>query len=225
MDLHFDEKHTLEGRVQVFVDDRELKSATAQKLFELGAVLHMKRLDVGDYILSDRAVVERKMAGDFESSIIDGRLFAQVKELKDNFSSPLIALVGSDFQRVSQQALRGTFISLAVDYKIPLFFFETEGELADFIFALGNREQLLEKRDMKLQFAKKGVELWEKQRVIAESLPGVGPKNAKNLLAHFKTVKSLANAGEKELQEVEGIGKVKAKEIRRVLDDEYVEGV
>ncbi len=223
MELEFDAKLSAQGLVQVFIDDRELRSKTAKRLFELGAVLQTKRLEVGDFILSTRAAVERKNAPDFESSIIDGRLFAQVKELKENFASPLIALVGTDFERINPKALRGAFISLAIDYKMPLLFFESEEELGDFIYAIGEREQLLEKREMKVNFAKKGTELWERQRVIVESLPGVGPRNAVALLEHFKSVKSVVNASASELQQVEGIGESKAMEMKKVLEEKWME--
>ena len=57
---------------------------------------------------------------------------------------------------------------------------------------------------------------------IVESLPNIGPVNAKNLLLHFGTVNNILNACESDLQEVEGIGKKTAKEIRKVLDSKYL---
>lgn len=47
----------------------------------------------------------------------------------------------------------------------------------------------------------------EQQLFIIESLPNIGPVNAKNLLEHFGTVANIINASESQLQEVEGIGK------------------
>jgi len=208
-------------KVQVFLDDRELKSACARKLYELGALLKPVRLPVGDYVLSGRACIERKTSADFETSIIDGRLFQQAKELVDNFASPIIAITGNGFERVQQKALQGAFISIAVDYKIPLFFFDDDEKLADFVFALGFREQLLAPREMKLQFDKRAFSLAEQQQVIVESLPLIGPKNAKSLLKHFGSIEKIVNASEDALQEVEGIGEKRAKEIKRILTERY----
>ncbi len=210
-------------KVQVFVDDRELKSSVASALKEKGAVVTPLRLDVGDYVLSERVCVERKNAADFEASVIDGRLFKQAQELRENFASPLIALVGSEFERINPNALRGAFISLAVDYRIPLFFFDFDKELADFLYALGEREQLLEPRAAKLRFGKKPLTLEEQQRFIVESIPLVGPKVALALLQHFKSVTGIVNASVDELQEAEGIGKKRAEEIRRVVSSKYEE--
>jgi len=204
--------------VQVFVDDRELKSGVAKALFAKGAVLKPVRLPVGDYVLSCRVCVERKTAEDFESSMIDGRLFKQARDLRENFEAPMIALVGDCFQRVQPKALRGAFISLAVDYKIPMFFFDTDDELADFLYALGEREQLMPDREARVRFGSKGLTLSEQQRFIVESLPLIGPKVAQALLGHFKSVRAIMDASAEELQEVEGIGAKRANEIRRVLD-------
>ncbi|MDP2717655.1 MAG: ERCC4 domain-containing protein [Candidatus Micrarchaeota archaeon] len=221
MDVAFDETLSAAGTLQIIIDDRELKSAVAKDLFRKGVVLKPSRLPVGDFVLSDTVAVERKNDADFEASIIDGRLFVQAGELKNQFSSPLLALVGSRFERISPKALRGAFISLAVDYKLPVFFFETDAELADFLAALAEREQLLEKRAHRVQFAKKTDSLSHQQRLVAESLPGLGPKNAESLLRHFKTLQSLANADETALQAADGIGKERAKAIRRVFESGY----
>jgi Fanconi anemia group M protein len=206
--------------VQVFIDDRELKSKVAKALFAKGALLKPVRLPVGDYLLSERVCVERKTALDFESSVIDGRLFTQARELKANFGSPLIALVGDGFERVRPKALRGAFISLAVDYKIPLFFFDSDVELADFLFALGEREQLKAPREARVRFGSKGTCMGEQQRFIVESFPLIGPKAAKALLKEFGSVRAIITASQEELLRVEGIGKKRAEGLERVFSGE-----
>ena len=62
----------------------------------------------------------------------------------------------------------------------------------------------------------------DQQLFIVESLPNIGPVNAKNLLSHFGSVANILNASESELQEVEGIGLKTAQNIRRVLDSKYL---
>lgn len=220
-DLVFDPQLTASGQLQVFIDDRELRSSVAKDLFKKNVVLKPVRLPVGDFVLSDRVVVERKNDADFEASILDGRLFLQAGELKSYFESPLIALVGSAFQRVQPNALRGALISLAVDYKLPLFFFDTDAELADFLQALAQKEQLQPDRMHRVQFAKKGDSIQDQQRLIAESLPGMGPKTALSLLQHFKTLQNIANASQKDLESVDGIAQNRANAIRKVFESEF----
>ncbi|MEM4255587.1 MAG: ERCC4 domain-containing protein [Candidatus Norongarragalinales archaeon] len=213
VELNFEQS----GRVKVFADDREKGTGACSEIERLGGVISFSRLPVGDFVVSDRVCVERKTAGDFESSIIDGRLFSQAQELKENFASPLFVVVGRSFERLHANAVRGALVSLAVDYKIPVFFAETEVELGGLVFALGFKEQLQQKHEIKVQFSKKGLSLAQQQRLVVESLPMIGPKNALALLQHFGSVEKIVCASEKELRGVKGIGRKRAKQIRAVL--------
>ena len=91
------------------------------------------------------------------------------------------------------------------------------------MYALGEREQLRAPKEQKVQFEKRCATMADRQRLIVESLPNVGPKGAKALLRHFGSVESILEADEDELQDVEGIGGKTAKEIREVIGAEYGE--
>ena len=84
------------------------------------------------------------------------------------------------------------------------------------------REQTGDKPHIQTRTDKKPVNMWEQQLFIVESLPNIGPVNAKKLLEHFGTVSKIINASENELMEVEGIGKKTAKNIRKVVDSKYL---
>ena len=77
-------------------------------------------------------------------------------------------------------------------------------------------------KSIQIRTDKKPVSLMEQQLFIIESLPNIGPVNAKNLLTHFGSVSKVLNASESELQEVEGIGKKTAENIRKVVDSKYL---
>jgi Fanconi anemia group M protein len=65
-------------RIAVIVDDRESKSEVIKFLSETKNVsVGIKRLSLGDYLVDNRLVFERKTLNDFALSIIDGRLFSQ----------------------------------------------------------------------------------------------------------------------------------------------------
>ena len=49
--------------------------------------------------------------------------------------APLLAVVGSDFARLSPKAILGAQISLATDFRIPVFSFSSEEEFAGFLAA------------------------------------------------------------------------------------------
>ncbi len=205
----------------IYIDDRELKSETAKTLFTLGCQLRPMRLDVSDFVLSPRVAVERKTCADLESSVMDGRLFDQVKNLLESVERPFLAVIGKDFLRLGEKPMRGVIISLIIDYGLPVLFFDTEKELAVFLNHVAEREQLKEHKEQKLRFGRKGFTLQQKQQFIVEGLPLIGPNAAKKLLEHFESVEKVFTADEKELQEVALIGKEKAKEIRNVLETKY----
>ena len=88
---------------------------------------------------------------------------------------------------------------------------------------IAKREQEEAGKDFTPHAEKRIFSLKEQQEYFVSSLPGINLTLAKPLLRHFKTVKSLVNASEKELQEVEKIGDVKASQIKEVVDTEYKE--
>jgi len=66
----------------ITVDYRENASRLTDLLKNSGALIEIKKLTYGDYIINGRITVERKTAKDFLISIIDGRLFNQLSSLK-----------------------------------------------------------------------------------------------------------------------------------------------
>jgi Fanconi anemia group M protein len=212
------------GKPIIFLDDREDGKEMAERLRELGAEVKVKRLAVADAICSERVGVERKTDSDFEQSIVDGRLFAQAEELNRNFASPIICVVGKNFERMNPKALRGALIALAVDFRIPVHFFKNERTLATFLYQLAEREQLKPPNERRLRVEKKAFDLRQQQQFIVESLPMIGPKMARNLLEQFGGVEKIFTASEKELRRVKGVGKKRAKEIRNVAEAKYFEG-
>ena len=91
-------------------------------------------------------------------------------------------------------------------------------DTAAMIKRIAIREQNGERTPIQIRTDKKPVSLLEQQLFIVESLPNIGPVNAKNLLQHFGSVSEIFNASESELQEVEGIGKKTAKNIRKAFE-------
>jgi Fanconi anemia group M protein len=61
----------------------------------------------------------------------------------------------------------------------------------------------------------------EEQEAIIASFPEVGLKNARQLLAHFGSIRAITNATEEDLSAVEGIGKKKAGRIAGLSQKKY----
>lgn len=208
----------------VFADTREGNSKVIRHLSEMEIDVKVQAMAVGDYQVSDEVVIERKTAKDFVDSIVDKRLFKQARSLMEEFKRPLIILEGDDLYNgmINPNAIRGSIASIALDFGISIIPTRNAQDTAAMIKRIAIRKQSGEKTPIQIRTDKKPVNLWEQQLFIIESLPNIGPVNAKNLLEHFGTVANIINASESQLQEVEGIGKKTAANIRKVVDSKYL---
>jgi Fanconi anemia group M protein len=83
------------------------------------------------------------------------------------------------------------------------------------------REQRQNKKDISLRGDKTILSNNDQIRYVIEGLPQVSSVIANRLLNHFGNIKTLANANEKELQEVFGVGKRIANDVYKILNEDY----
>ena len=218
----------VKDQILIYADHREQASSVTKTLIDMGAMVKVKQLEVGDFIISDDIAIERKTVEDFLSSMLDGRLMNQLIKMKENYASPLVLVEGNQedlfvMRNIHRNAIIGMLTSIAINYKVPVLFTKDANETADFIFVTAKREQLGSDKDIRLRVGRKGFTLNEQQRFVVESLPMVGPTMAKALLKNFKSIKAIVDASEDELQEVEKMGPKKAKQILNVFRAKYEE--
>ncbi|HHF55916.1 MAG TPA: hypothetical protein ENL42_03245 [Thermoplasmatales archaeon] len=215
----------MDNRVLIVVDHRERYSGIASLLAEMGAEITEEQLAVGDYILSDRMAVERKRATDFLDSLIKKRLFDQIGRLADAYQRPVLLIEGEGLfsRNVNIRAIYGAMASIIADYGFSVVTTRNAEETARILYAMAGREQLKVKKEVALRGNKHLLSLKEKQQYIIEGLPFISAVSAKKLLDYFGSVRRVINATEKELCEVEGIGKKKAKLIKEVIDMKWEE--
>ncbi|MFH1789364.1 MAG: DEAD/DEAH box helicase [Candidatus Altiarchaeota archaeon] len=210
--------------VTIFVDARE-RSQTILEWLKEKANVRFQNIPVGDYLVSDRVVVERKTIKDFLQSLVDKRLLAQMREMTRNFPNVVLVLEGHEDlfaeRNIHPNAIRGVLASLVVDFGVAIVPTRDEVDSAAFIYALAKREQEDEGRIVSLRGERKPYSLSERQIFMVESLPNVSAVLARRLLARFGSVQALVNASESELMSVEGIGDAKASEIRKVLKSKF----
>lgn len=210
-------------RIRIAVDQRE-DVAFDGMLERMGAEIDRRVLEVGDFLCSARLAIERKTRADFEQSVIDGRLFSQLPNLAANYERVVIVVEGlSDEERISRSALLGAYATIIADFGASLIFTRDKAGTAEIIFQFARHEQIAKKQPMRIYAKKKTFTPSQTARSIVESLPTVGPKLAKSLLRHFGSVEALAHASERDIAEVEGVGKKRAKIIKEILCYRYVE--
>lgn len=206
----------------IIADDREDKKLL--KILSEKSNIKINRLDVGDYILSNRIGIERKSSNDFIESLIKGTLFPQILSLSNTFEVPMLIVEGEDvysIRNMDKKSIRGAIISAMVDFRVRVIFTKNPEETVDFLVDISLREQKEKDRIPTIRGEKKVMSLKEKQLFIVEGLPEVSSVLSRRLLRKFGSIFGVFNADEIELKEVEGVGEIKAKKIREIIDSKY----
>jgi Fanconi anemia group M protein len=203
---------------RIKIDIREIKSGIKECLEAQGCITEEERLDIADYIVSDRVAIERKTYSDIVSSIMDGRLFRQAKEMVRVFERPIVLIEGFEcFVGFNEKVLFGALSSLAIDFGISTVWTKSKRESAMFIFTAAKREQFEKNRAFPLRVKKRCRDLREEQEQLVAGLPSVNSKLSKRLLEKFGAPKNVFNATKEELMKIEGLGEKKASRFLEIL--------
>ncbi|WP_299266511.1 DEAD/DEAH box helicase [Halorientalis sp.] len=213
--------------VEVVADQRELDSTIARDLSTRNGIeTRLETLAVGDYVLSDRVVVERKTVGDFLDTLTGGdrSMFEQVGDATRHYARPVVIVEGEDLygeRNVHPNAIRGALTSLVVDFGASILRTDDEDDTADLLEVIATREQEQDDREVSVHGEKQSKTLPEQQEYVVASIAEVGPVTARALLEQFGTVEAVMTANKADLQEVDGVGAVTAERIREVVGSDY----
>jgi ERCC4-related helicase len=217
--------HKIENsdKYTIICDTRETASPVVRILSLIGVKLKLEQLPVADYVISERAGIERKSAQDFNDSIKDGRLFNELIDLKNNFERSILILEGDPFlnSSINANALYGAISSIILNLGITIYKTNDPQETAMFLFQLAKKEQTEEKSDIKLRFEKAPIEMSYLLEYVVAGIPGVNARRAKNLLKEFKTLQNIFNSDIPDLTRVDNIGKKIAQEIYKISRYKY----
>ena len=213
--------------VEIVADQRELDSNIARDLSTRdGIETRLETLAVGDYVLSDRVVVERKTVADFMDTLTGGdrSMFEQVGDATRNYGRPVVVIEGGDLfgaRNVHHKAIQGALASLAVDFGASVLRTSDEDETADLLEVIAEREQEVADREVSVHGEKQSKTLPEQQEYVVASIAEVGPVTARTLLEAFGSVEAVMTAEKDDLLAVSGIGDVTAGRIREVIASDY----
>ena len=200
----------------VLFDHGERRSGVPTELERLGIDARGTRLPVGDYVLSDRLVVERKGSTDLAASIKDRRLFEQLTRLTDAYASVVLIVEGQPVHMheaawtgalgraltLGASVLRTTHARDTAEWIARLY--RLEGKPAS---EPRGKSRVRRPTDDDLQTAED----------VLRCLPGISSVGACRLLAHFGSLEHVFAAGYEALLEVRGIGPVRARTLDRLF--------
>jgi ERCC4-type nuclease len=209
------------SRVHVIVDDRESHGPVVEVLAELPNVeLQCQRLAVGDYVVNQSCVFERKTLLDFVASIADGRLFVQAQKLAGLTVPAALILEGraSDLAgtQMRREALQGALVSLSLIFRLPVLRALDPSETARLMIYAAEQIRRHE-GDGGCRYGRRPKRKRRIQLRLLQGLPGIGLERAGQLLATFGGVEAVMTASREELEQVDGIGPKIAAAIRDAL--------
>ncbi len=208
--------------ISILTDDREPAELLGALRALPGVAVSVARLPLGDVLVENQLLVERKTLSDFAISVIDGRLFSQASRMACCGKRSLVILEGgaSSLARTGlrREALQGALVTLSLIYGIPVLRSANVEETANLIlFAENQRRAIAAGALHRCGYRPKGKR--RRQLYILQGLPGVGPGRAERLLAAFSTVEGIIEAEPEALAEVRGIGKKTAAAIRWAVSE------
>jgi len=213
-----------EFKPEIIVDFREAFSIKL-KLSELGSRVVEKSITPADYVLSENCAVERKTLKDFLRSIYDGRLFEQVERLAKAYEKPILIVEGYMLQGLEDvenpKIFWGALARVLAEWGVSVIFTPDERGTALFLYSLAEKLQKESERRVLAKRKPRVYTLREKQLLILQGLPNIGPERAAKLLERFGTLRRVFQASERELLSVEGFGKKIVRQIREILDTKY----
>jgi ERCC4-type nuclease len=208
-------------RIPLVIDSNEPQDIP-EKLRALGVEFEVKKIAPGDYVLGPVGI-ERKTLSDFFRSLVNKRLFEQVRRLREAYPQPLLILEG-DLAEISTfhhpQALLGALLALETAERVPVLTTADKDQTVLLLSVLWKRQDRAA-AEYGLRHKPKGLTIDQRQRFLVEGLPSVGETLARNLLEHFGSVQGVFNASEEELKKVAKIGDIKAAEIVKLVRAKY----
>ena len=209
--------------LRIVADIHERASGVPRILEERGLTVETRALWAGDYIVGERALVERKTVDDLHGSIVKGRFWPQVGRLREGtrFAYLLVEGISLDAGPLRAPAIRGIWLALA-DLGITVLRSNSREDSALWLHLLARRRAEVRNgtRPAYAQRPKVGDPARAAEAALA-AVPGVSRVSAQALLDHFGTLAAVVGANRADWQRVPGIGPVRAGALATTFHIEY----
>ncbi|MGC8975457.1 MAG: ERCC4 domain-containing protein, partial [Thermoprotei archaeon] len=216
--------------MRVQVDERERSSEIPYYLSSMGLSVIFKVLDVGDYVINDLVVLERKRLDDLIKSVYEGRFFDQLKKLKSLEGVKTVVVVEGDLLDMDKytenpRSIEAALVSAVLSFNIPILYTRNSKHTAELIKYIAEKTHRTAVKSSTLlptyrKYKKpKTSDLRAWQVYVLSSFPRIGPTLAERLLRKFGSLKAVINAQVTELVRVEGMSEDKARLFKKIVEE------
>jgi DNA excision repair protein ERCC-4 len=185
-------------------------------LRRLGIDVRPMRLPAGDYVVSDRVVVERKGPSDLAASIKDRRIFEQLARLAEAYPSVVLVVEGQPvhMHEAAWQGALGRALTLGASVLRTRDALDTAKWIAR-LYRLEDKPAAAPRGVPRVR--RPTEDLTQTAEDVLRSLPGISSVGAGRLLAHFGSLERVFAARREELLQVRGIGPVRARTLDQLF--------
>ncbi|MBE2319383.1 hypothetical protein DVA67_025635 [Solirubrobacter sp. CPCC 204708] len=200
----------------VLFDHGEVRSGIPAALDAAGLEVAPARLPAGDYLVSDRLVVERKTGADLAASIKDRRLFEQIDRLRDAYASVVLIVEGKPVH-IAEASWKGA-LARVLTTGVSLLQTTDRADSAAWLERLHRLEGKGPSEPRGLPRIRRPTDdLHQVAGDVLSCLPGISTVTAGRLLEHFGSLAAVFAADERELRAVAGIGPVRSARLARLF--------
>src|SRR5438445_3860362 len=121
--------------VRIRVDVHEQASGIPEILASFGACIELGHLAAGDYEVGPGVLIERKTVLDFHASLVQGRFWRQVRNVRSCGTWPLLLVEGN---RLTDDAVRGACLA-AIEQGVAVLRSEDRVDSARWLMRLSHR--------------------------------------------------------------------------------------
>lgn len=219
------------------IDRREPKKLTEKLVGTLGGLgisFTIVELATGDFAWESpigEIAIERKTVSDFLDSFQKGRLQEQLRRLIESYEVPILMIEGYVEERMGHVYLgkgKGTwankwsysgFRNILLEWQMAGVLLETTKSIPDTVRRIAGLYRFTRKENHESMSRRQLIKIGGEHPACTTiaSLPGIGPKKAKELLNRFSLIDifDIASEGEAELAKV--LGKATARKVMEHL--------
>jgi ERCC4-type nuclease len=200
----------------VLFDHGEVRSGIPAALDAAGLDVAPAKLPAGDYIVSDRLVVERKTGADLAASIKDRRLFEKIHRLREAYES-VVLLVEGEPVHIAEASWKGA-LARVLTSGVSVLRTADSAESAAWLARLHRLEGKGPSEPRGRPRVRRPTDdLRASAADVLGCLPGISTVTAGRLLDHFGSLAAVFAADEPALRAVPGIGPIRAARLARLF--------